>query len=94
MILNLQGDVIGALLDRSNATIRFFKNGQDLGVAFRNVAEQRLFPVRPWAADDLWRQAAHCNASMCCAARNSVARRPLRMPQIEIHNRLSVQSRK
>ncbi|KAI8471590.1 MAG: hypothetical protein J3K34DRAFT_520411 [Monoraphidium minutum] len=39
------GDVIGALLDRAAATIRFFKNGADLGVAFRNVTEQRLFPT-------------------------------------------------
>jgi hypothetical protein len=37
--------VIGALLDRAAATISFFKNGVDLGVAFRHVSEQRLFPT-------------------------------------------------
>jgi hypothetical protein len=37
--------VIGVLLDRATATIRFFKNGQDLGIAFRNVTEARLFPT-------------------------------------------------
>uniref|UniRef100_A0A7S3QTW5 B30.2/SPRY domain-containing protein n=1 Tax=Dunaliella tertiolecta TaxID=3047 RepID=A0A7S3QTW5_DUNTE len=38
------GDVMGVLLNRAERTISFFKNGQSLGVAFRNVTEDRLFP--------------------------------------------------
>ncbi|KAF5842711.1 concanavalin A-like lectin/glucanase domain-containing protein [Dunaliella salina] len=38
------GDIMGALLNRAERTISFFKNGQSLGVAFRGVTEDRLFP--------------------------------------------------
>ena len=38
------GDVVGALLNRTTKTISFIKNGIDLGVAFSNVQEERLFP--------------------------------------------------
>ena len=40
----LAGDVVGALLNRTNKTISFVKNGIDLGVAFRNVDEEKLYP--------------------------------------------------
>lgn len=43
-VLVIAGDVIGAALNRSDGTISYYKNGIDLGVAFRNVTEQRLFP--------------------------------------------------
>lgn len=39
------GDVIGALLDRAARTITFFKNGEDLGVAFTDVSEEHLYPT-------------------------------------------------
>lgn len=39
-----QGDVIGALLNRSDRSIAFFKNGVDLGIAFEDVQEEPLFP--------------------------------------------------
>jgi len=35
---------VGALLNRATKTISFFKNGIDLGVAFRNVDEEWLYP--------------------------------------------------
>ena len=35
---------MGALLNRTTRTISFVKNGIDLGVAFRNVEEERLYP--------------------------------------------------
>ena len=38
------GDVVGALLNRASKTISFVKNGIDLGIAFRDVQEERLFP--------------------------------------------------
>eukprot|EP00798_Chlamydomonas_sp_ICE-L_P004563 gene4563-14742_t len=38
------GDKIGALFNRSDRTISFYKNGLDLGVAFREVNEERLHP--------------------------------------------------
>lgn len=38
------GDVVGALLNRTSKTISFVKNGIDLGVAFRNVDEEQLYP--------------------------------------------------
>ena len=38
------GDIVGALLNRTTKTISFIKNGIDLGVAFSNVQEERLFP--------------------------------------------------
>lgn len=38
------GDVVGALLNRATKTISFVKNGIDLGVAFKNVDEERLYP--------------------------------------------------
>lgn len=38
------GDVVGALLNRATKTISFVKNGIDLGIAFRDVQEERLFP--------------------------------------------------
>ena len=31
------GDVIGCLLNRTNKTIQYFKNGTSLGIAFRDV---------------------------------------------------------
>jgi hypothetical protein len=40
-----EGDVVGALLDRKDGTIRYFKNGKDLGVAFKGVTRQDLYPV-------------------------------------------------
>ena len=40
----LAGDIVGALLNRTNNTISFIKNGIDLGVAFRNVYQDRLYP--------------------------------------------------
>jgi len=39
------GDTVGVLLDRAERTIRFFLNGQDLGPAFTDVAEERLYPM-------------------------------------------------
>jgi len=38
------GDVIGALFNRPERTISFYKNGLCLGVAFDQVAEERLYP--------------------------------------------------
>ncbi|KXZ46470.1 hypothetical protein GPECTOR_43g906 [Gonium pectorale] len=39
------GDVVGALYDRSDNSISYYKNGEPLGVAFRDVAEASpLFP--------------------------------------------------
>jgi hypothetical protein len=38
------GDTIGVLLNRAAATISFFKDGVDLGVAFDHVHEERLYP--------------------------------------------------
>lgn len=38
------GDIVGALLNRTTKTISFTKNGIDLGIAFKNVQEDRLFP--------------------------------------------------
>ena len=35
---------MGALLNRASKTISFVKNGIDLGIAFRDVQEERLFP--------------------------------------------------
>ena len=35
---------MGALLNRTSKTISFVKNGIDLGVAFRNVDEDQLYP--------------------------------------------------
>ncbi|MEW5304936.1 MAG: hypothetical protein WDW36_007510 [Sanguina aurantia] len=39
------GDTIGALFDRVERTISFYKNGVDMGVAFSNVADTCLYPV-------------------------------------------------
>lgn len=39
------GDVIGVLWNRIARTISFFKNGVSLGVAFSEVAEDRLYPT-------------------------------------------------
>ena len=39
------GDVIGVLLNRVDHTISFTKNGMDLGVAFCDVREERLYPT-------------------------------------------------
>jgi hypothetical protein len=39
------GDVIGALWNRIDRTISFFKNGVSLGVAFSDVLEDRLYPT-------------------------------------------------
>lgn len=41
---DVAGDIVGALLNRTTKTISFTKNGIDLGIAFRNVQEDRLFP--------------------------------------------------
>ncbi|KAL6748974.1 hypothetical protein V8C86DRAFT_1082453 [Haematococcus lacustris] len=38
------GDTVGALLNRVEQSISFFKNGRPLGVAFTSVQEDRLFP--------------------------------------------------
>ncbi|BDA41395.1 Ran-binding protein 9 [Coccomyxa sp. Obi] len=38
------GDVIGALLNRAEHTISYFKNGIDLGTAFTDVSEEKLYP--------------------------------------------------
>ncbi len=35
---------MGAMLNRTTKTISFVKNGLDLGVAFRNVDIERLYP--------------------------------------------------
>ena len=40
-----EGDVIGILLNRAEATISFTKNGVDLGVAFAGVANEPLHPT-------------------------------------------------
>ena len=39
------GVVIGVLLNRVDHNISFTKNGMDLGVAFRDVREERLYPT-------------------------------------------------
>ncbi|KAF6266424.1 hypothetical protein COO60DRAFT_452801 [Scenedesmus sp. NREL 46B-D3] len=38
------GDVVGALLDRGQHTISYFKNGEPVGTAFYGVHEQQLYP--------------------------------------------------
>ncbi|CAK0783650.1 hypothetical protein CVIRNUC_006849 [Coccomyxa viridis] len=38
------GDFVGACLNRADKTISYYKNGIDLGVAFHNVQEERLYP--------------------------------------------------
>ncbi|GAX74886.1 hypothetical protein CEUSTIGMA_g2332.t1 [Chlamydomonas eustigma] len=38
------GDVIGCLLNKTNQTISYYKNGTSLGVAFRGIFEERLYP--------------------------------------------------
>lgn len=38
------GDVIGALLNRAEQTISYYKNGIELGTAFQHVMEERLYP--------------------------------------------------
>ena len=38
------GDTIGALLNRAERTISYYKNGIELGVAFQQVSEERLYP--------------------------------------------------
>ena len=35
---------MGACLNRADKTISYYKNGIDLGVAFHNVQEERLYP--------------------------------------------------
>jgi hypothetical protein len=39
------GDYIGVIYNRVDRTIAFTKNGVHLGVAFRNVYEERLYPT-------------------------------------------------
>ncbi|KAK9820291.1 hypothetical protein WJX72_008659 [[Myrmecia] bisecta] len=39
------GDVIGVILNRAEKTLSYTKNGIELGIAFENVAEERLFPA-------------------------------------------------
>lgn len=41
----LSGDTIGVLYDRIERTISFSKNGHLLGIAFRDVAEDTLYPT-------------------------------------------------
>ena len=36
--------MIGALLNRAEQTISYFKNGIDLGTAFTEVSEEKLYP--------------------------------------------------
>ena len=38
------GDTIGALLNRAERTISYYKNGIELGIAFQHVSEERLYP--------------------------------------------------
>lgn len=42
---NTTGDVIGIIFNCVDRTIAYTKNGIDLGVAFTNVQEERLFPT-------------------------------------------------
>ena len=44
LILCTAGDFVGACLNRADKTISYYKNGIDLGVAFHNVQEERLYP--------------------------------------------------
>ncbi|RHY09466.1 hypothetical protein DYB28_015111, partial [Aphanomyces astaci] len=39
------GDVLAVVLDTDTSTMRFFKNGKDLGVAFTDVTERDMYPA-------------------------------------------------
>lgn len=41
----VQGDVIGALLDMEEGTLSFSRNGEDLGIAFRDLKGRDLYPA-------------------------------------------------
>ena len=47
MSISISGDYIGVIYNRVDRTIAFTKNGVHLGVAFRNVYEERLYPTVP-----------------------------------------------
>lgn len=42
------GDIIGVIFNQAEKTISYTKNGINLGVAFRNVCEERLYPTVPF----------------------------------------------
>jgi Ran-binding protein 9/10 len=46
------GDIVGVVLNRVDRTISYTKNGYDLGVAFRDVSEEKLFPVAGFRTPD------------------------------------------
>eukprot|EP01122_Echinamoeba_exundans_P017354 TRINITY_DN911_c4_g1_i1.p1 TRINITY_DN911_c4_g1~~TRINITY_DN911_c4_g1_i1.p1 ORF type:complete len:3990 (-),score=695.43 TRINITY_DN911_c4_g1_i1:1688-12457(-) len=41
----VQGDVIGVTLDMDEGTLSFSRNGEDLGIAFRNLKGKDLYPA-------------------------------------------------
>ena len=59
------GDVIGALLNKAEQTISYYKNGIELGVAFHHVLEEKLFPCVGMQTQDEEASALHaCFASL------------------------------
>jgi hypothetical protein len=45
-----RGDIIGIALDMNKKTLSFYKNGQDMGVAFSNLPSVKLYPAVGWRA--------------------------------------------
>ena len=41
----VQGDVIGVILDLNEGTLSFTRNGEDLGIAFKDIASRELYPA-------------------------------------------------
>lgn len=45
MLPRIAGDIIGVSYNQAMKTISYSKNGLDLGIAFRNVCEEELYPT-------------------------------------------------
>ena len=52
------GDVITAIFDVKQSQISFLVNGEDLGIAFKNVNEERLYPAIEMFDEDRSEQGA------------------------------------